>query len=204
MTKTDCSLCPRLTEHRLYIKARYPDYYCRPVEAFGASQAELFIVGLAPGLHGANASGRPFTGDASGDLLFKTLHKFGYSSHSFSQANQDIQLNGCRITNAVKCLPPQNKPITSEIHQCNQFLKAEIQLLKPGAVILAFGGISHRAILLACDLRPVDYRFAHEAVHKLSNGLSLIDSYHCSRYNIQTKRLTVEMFERVFHRISTI
>ena len=204
MTITDCSLCPRLTEHRQHIKARYPDYYCRPVEAFGIDQPKLLIVGLAPGLHGANACGRPFTGDTSGDLLFKTLHKFGYSSHSVSRSDQAIQLIGCRITNAVKCLPPQNKPITAEVRQCNMFLKAEIQQLKPGAVILALGGISHRAILWACDLRPVDYAFAHEAVHKLANGLTLVDSYHCSRYNIQTRRLTVEMFERVFRRISTI
>jgi len=174
------------------------------VQAFGVDQPRLLIVGLAPGLHGANASGRPFTGDASGDLLFKTLFKFGYSSHSDSNSDQKMQLNNCRITNAVKCLPPQNKPNTAEVRQCNAFLKSEIQSLKPGAVILALGGVAHRAILWACDLRPAEHLFAHDSMHKLDKGLTLVDSYHCSRYNIQTRRLTVEMFERVFSRISTI
>ncbi len=174
------------------------------MRAFGTDQPRLLIVGLAPGLHGANASGRPFTGDASGDLLFQTLFKFGYSSHSVSQSDQDMRLNNCRITNAVKCLPPQNKPLTAEVRQCNTFLKSEIQSLRPGAVILALGGVAHRAILWACDLRPSEYLFAHDSIHKLDKGLTLVDSYHCSRYNMQTHRLTVEMFERVFHRISTI
>ena len=204
MTNKDCCLCPRLVAHRQQTKAKFPDYYCRPVQAIGADHPQLLIVGLAPGLHGANASGRPFTGDASGELLFKTLFKFGYSSHAVSHPGVDIRLNSCRITNAVKCLPPQNKPITAEVRQCNAFLKSEIKSLKSGAVILALGAIAHRAILWACELRPGEYSFAHDSVHELHNGLTLVDSYHCSRYNIQTRRLTVQMFERVFHRISTI
>ena len=203
MAVRDCCLCPRLVKHRQQIKARFPDYYCRPVKPFGVEKPKLLIVGLAPGLHGANASGRPFTGDASGELLFKTLFKYGFSSHSLSQPDQNIQLYDCRITNAVKCLPPQNKPNTSEIEQCNAFLVSEIQSLENGAIILALGAIAHRAVLRACNLRPVDYLFAHNANHELGNGLRLLDSYHCSRYNIQTRRLTVEMFERVFARISS-
>ena len=199
-----CCRCKRLTTYRKKIAQQYPNYHCRPVEAFGAKIPKLLIVGLAPGLHGANATGRPFTGDASGKILFETLYKFGYASQLISQAVDDMQLHQCRITNAVKCLPPENKPSGSEVNTCNTYLQQEISELKRGAIILALGGIAHKAVLKACGLRLNSCQFGHDKLHKLDNGLRLIDSYHCSRYNIQTGRLNAEMFERVFHRISTI
>ena len=202
--KQICSLCKRLVAHRKKIAQQFPNYVCRPVDAFGANSPKLLIVGLAPGLHGANASGRPFTGDASGKLLFQTLYKFGYASHPISQADDDMQLKHCKITNAVKCLPPDNKPTTREVNTCNGFLIQEISALQPGSIILALGGIAHRAILKACQLTLNKHQFGHDKVHRLDNKLWLVDSYHCSRYNIQTGRLTVEMFEHVFHRIGTI
>ena len=199
-----CSRCKRLVAHRKKIEQQYPNYFCRPVDAFGANNPKLLIVGLAPGLHGANATGRPFTGDASGKLLFQSLHKFGYASQSSSQAGDDMQLDHCRITNAVKCLPPDNKPSTAEINTCNGYLLQEISALNPDSIILALGGIAHRAILKACQLTLNKHQFGHDKVYRLDNNLWLVDSYHCSRYNIQTGRLNQEMFERVFHRIGTI
>jgi len=194
-----CRRCERLTRFTRSVQQRYPDYHCRPVAAFGDTRARLLIVGLAPGLHGANASGRPFTGDASGDLLFQTLYKFGFASQPASHSVDDgMILNSCRITNAVKCLPPQNKPLGREITQCNAFLRTEIESLPEGATILALGAIAHKAIVKAQRLPQKDYRFAHHAVHQLNDGLCLFDSYHCSRYNTQTRRLTVAMFESLF------
>ena len=165
------------------------------------------IVGLAPGMHGANRTGRPFTGDYAGVLLYHTLHKFGFSSHAESISNDDhLQLIGCRITNAVKCLPPENKPETIEIKICNQYLIDEIKefALNKGVALLALGTIAHRAVLMAQGLKMKDYPFGHGAIHPLPNGLILYDSYHCSRYNTQTKRLTTEMFEQVFKSIKEI
>ena len=199
-----CCRCKRLVTYRKKIARQYPDYHCKPVEAFGPKTPKLLIVGLAPGLHGANATGRPFTGDASGKILFETLHKFGYASQPISQADDDMQLHECRIINAVKCLPPKNKPSGVEVNTCNTYLQQEIAELKGGAIILALGGIAHKAVLKACGLPLNSRQFGHDKLHQLDNGLRLIDSYHCSRYNIQTGRLNTEMFERVFHRISTI
>jgi len=180
------------------VKQKYPDYYCRPVPPFGDSEAGFLVVGLAPGMHGANRSGRPFTGDHAGIMLYQMLHKFGFSSHQESVASDDdLQLTGCRITNAVKCLPPDNKPVGAEINTCNTFLANELQLLPSGSVVLALGGIAHRAIIKALGLRQAEFKFAHEAMHELGQ-FRLLDSYHCSRYNTNTGRLTTEMFESVF------
>jgi len=159
----------------------------------------LLIVGLAPGLHGANRTGRPFTGDYAGILLYATLHRNGFASSALSTTRDDgLRLMRCRITNAVKCLPPQNKPETSEVANCNRYLRAEIDELPRGAAILALGAIAHRAVLMACGLKPVSFKFSHGAEHALPHGRQLFDSYHCSRYNTQTRRLDADMFQAVF------
>ncbi len=162
---------------------------------FGAAAARLLIVGLAPGRHGANATGRPFTGDFAGLLLYRTLHELGLSSAPESASVDDgLELIACRITNAVKCLPPQNKPTTAEVNTCNTYLAAELESLPSGAVVLALGTVAHRAVLRATGFRQADRPFAHGAVHRLGEDRWLVDSYHCSRYNTQTRRLTPEMF----------
>ena len=166
--------------------------------AFCGRKAGLLIVGLAPGMHGANATGRPFTGDYAGVLLYETLFKFGFSNQAEATSlNDGLKLKNCRITNAVKCLPPENKPNTQEIQTCNTYLKQEIRAVKP-EVILVLGKIAHDAVLKSFDLKLSSHRFGHHAVHELENGMHLIDSYHCSRYNTQTKRLTEKMFHEVF------
>ena len=201
----DCRRCPRLASFLDKVKKDHPDYHARPVAPFGDANASLLIVGLAPGMHGANATGRPFTGDYAGILLYKTLYLYGYSNHPESTSRSDgLRLKGCRITNAVKCLPPQNKPETSEIQTCNQYLTAELATLKAGAVILALGTIAHNAVLRAVGLKQNGHRFGHGAEHELPGGLTLIDSYHCSRYNTQTKRLTERMFHDIFDRIAEL
>jgi uracil-DNA glycosylase len=197
-----CRDCPRLASFLDEVRGENPGYFCGPVPSFGPAKARLLIVGLAPGMHGANRTGRPFTGDFAGILLYATLHKFGFASHAGSADPADgLELSDCRITNAVKCLPPQNKPDTAEIRRCNRFLKAEIEAVKPKA-ILALGRIAHDAVLQATGLRPKDFVFGHAAVHELPGGARLYDSYHCSRYNTQTRRLTAEMFEAVVKRIA--
>lgn len=197
---TNCIQCPRLATFLQDVRKKYPDYYGKPVPAFGDPSARLCIVGLAPGMHGANATGRPFTGDYAGILLYETLHKYGFASKAESvSANDDLKLNNCRITNAVKCLPPQNKPVGSEINTCNTWLAQELQALPDDNVIIAIGGLAHKSIIKALGLRQADYIFGHDQVHKLDRGI-LIDSYHCSRYNTQTRRLTTPMFEAVFKR----
>ena len=202
---TACRRCPRLTAFRTSVRQEFPNYYCLPVASFGDPHARLLIVGLAPGKHGANATGRVFTGDASASLLFETLFKFGFASKADSVSLEDgMTLNSCRITNAVKCLPPQNRPLAREINQCNRFLREEIKLLADGSIILALGVIAHNAVIKAVQLTQKHYRFAHHAQYQLPGGLSLIDSYHCSRYNTQTRRLTVEMFEQVFTDIKQV
>jgi uracil-DNA glycosylase family 4 len=193
-----CRACPRLAAFLDDVSARHPDYYCRPVPPFGDEAARFLIVGLAPGIHGANRTGRPFTGDHAGVLLYQTLHKFGFSTEPVSlSATDGLALLDCRITNAVKCLPPDNKPVGAEINTCNTFLANELGRLAPGAVVMALGGIAHRAIVKAVGMRQADYRFAHEAVHDLGS-FRMLDSYHCSRYNTNTGRLTTQMFEDVF------
>ena len=194
----DCRACPRLADFLETVNERYPDYYCRPVPPFGDALARLLIVGLAPGMHGANRTGRPFTGDFAGILLYQTLHKFGFATHYESlTADDDLRLIDCRITNAVKCLPPDNKPVGAEINTCNAYLANELATLPPSSVVLALGGIAHRAVIKALALRQADYKFGHAAVHDLGS-LRLLDSYHCSRYNTNTRRLTDAMFENVF------
>ncbi len=193
-----CRRCPRLVSFLDEVRGRHPSYYAAPVPPFGALEARLLVVGLAPGLHGANATGRPFTGDHAGILLYETLFHFGFGSLPVSRARDDgLQLIGCRITNAVKCLPPDNKPTGSEVRQCNAYLRAELADLGRGAVVLALGRLAHGAVLNALGLKQLDYPFAHGAGHVLPGGRRLMDSYHCSRYNTQTRRLTTAMFHAV-------
>ena len=193
-----CRSCPRLARFLDEISGKHPDYYCKPVPPFGDEAARLLIVGLAPGMHGANRTGRPFTGDYAGILLYETLHRYGFSSAAVSQSAEDgLELIDCRITNAVKCLPPGNKPVGAEINTCNAFLANELKSLVDGSVVLALGGIAHRAVIKALGLRQADYKFGHAATHELDR-IRMIDSYHCSRYNTNTGRLTAEMFDDVF------
>lgn len=201
----DCRRCDRLAEFLDDVRAEHPDYHARPVAPFGAARPRLLIVGLAPGMHGANATGRPFTGDFAGILLYETLHRFGFSNRPESVSRDDgLRLKGCRITNAVKCLPPQNKPTGGEVAACNAFLAAELDALPPNAVVLALGAIAHNAVLKARGVAQSHYRFGHGAEHRLPDGRLLIDSYHCSRYNTQTRRLTPEMFQSLFARIRSL
>jgi uracil-DNA glycosylase family 4 len=196
-----CRRCPRLSAFLDAVRLDEPGYYCRPVPPFGDPDARLLIVGLAPGKHGANRTGRPFTGDHAGILLYATLHKFGLASGPISTAADDgLTLLNTRITNSVKCLPPDNKPLPLEIKACNDFLRAELSQSHSVRVILALGAIAHAAVLRACDLPNGAYRFAHAAEHSLSGDRVLLDSYHCSRYNTQTRRLTTPMFEGVIGR----
>jgi uracil-DNA glycosylase family 4 len=216
---TDCTACPRLAGFLEAGRASHPGYFCRPVPPFGDEQPKLLIIGLAPGFHGANKTGRPFTGDHAGILLYETLHAFGYADKPTSvSADDGLKLIGCRITNAVKCVPPENKPETGEIKRCNAYLKTELAQLPTGTAILALGLIAHKAVLMALGLKATAYPFAHDAHHELpspsgggaggggtrpANNLRLYDSYHCSRYNTQTRRLTPEMFRAVFSRIAS-
>ena len=199
-----CTHCKRLSRFLRQVKQQHPDYFCQPVPPFGSDDARLCIVGLAPGMHGANATGRPFTGDHAGILLYQTLHRHGFASREVSRnADDGLQLIDCRITNAVKCLPPQNKPVGEEINNCNKWLQMELDALSDKHVVLALGGIAHKAVVKALGLRQKDFVFAHGAEHSIPRGV-LIDSYHCSRYNTQTRRLTPEMFDAVFARARSI
>jgi len=201
----ECRRCPRLANFLDDVKEKQPDYYCRPVPPFGDPKARLLIVGLAPGMHGANRSGRPFTGDHAGILLYQMLHEFGFGSHDESIAADDaLVLIDCRITNAVKCLPPDNKPVGAEINECNAFLASELDSMPQGSLLFALGGIAHRAIVKAVGGRQADYKFGHAAEHKLTERFTMLDSYHCSRYNTNTRRLTTEMFRDVFARARDI
>jgi uracil-DNA glycosylase len=196
-----CRRCPRLAAFLDAVKAEHPTYHCLPVAPFGDPEARLIIVGLAPGKHGANRSGRPFTGDHAGILLYETLFKQGLASAPISRsADDELRLLDARITNAVKCLPPENKPLPAEIKTCNQYLSAELAQSKAARVMLALGAIAHLSVLRAYGLAPGRYKFAHAAEHDIGAGRVLIDSYHCSRYNTQTRRLTTPMFEAVVER----
>ncbi len=200
-----CTLCPRLAAYLATGRERFPQYHCAPVAPFGAARPTLVIVGLAPGFHGANASGRPFTGDHAGILLYRTLHEFGLASRPESRAaNDGLRLIDCRITNAVKCAPPANKPLPAEVMTCNRYLAAELAHAPHGGVVVALGAIAHGAVLAALGLRRSSRRFAHGAEHALPRGLRLLDSYHCSRYNTQTRRLTAEMFRAVIGRAAAL
>ena len=204
MTKVfdnNCRQCPRLATFIDEVAEKNPGYYCRPVPPFGDRDARLLIVGLAPGMHGANRTGRPFTGDYAGLLLYETLYKYGFASNAESlAADDDLTLLDCRITNAVKCLPPDNKPVGAEVNACNEFLANELNTLPPAAVVLALGGIAHRAVVKAVGGRQVDFKFGHAAEHSIDGRFLLLDSYHCSRYNTNTRRLTADMFREVFAR----
>ncbi len=194
-----CRECPRLAAFLEGVRLEQPDYFAAPVPPFGRSDARLLIVGLAPGMHGANRTGRPFTGDYAGILLYQTLHRFGFATRPVSVASDDgLELIDCLLTNAVKCLPPQNKPATDEIRRCNGHLKGELQSLASISVILALGLIAHGAVLRACGVKQGGAVFAHGARHHLPDGRVLIDSYHCSRYNTNTGRLTESSFHAVF------
>jgi len=193
-----CRTCPRLAQHLDAVRRRHPDYHCRPVAPFGDRAARLLVVGLAPGEHGANATGRPFTGDHAGILLYRTLHAFGLASAPGSTGVGDgLRLVDCRITNAVKCLPPGNKPTGAEVRTCNGFLAGELTQYPP-RVVLALGRVGHEATLRALGLRLRLHPFVHGAVHRPDGCPAIVDSYHCSRYNTQTRRLTETMFHDVF------
>lgn len=195
----DCPLCPRLVAFRAQNRAAFPDWHNAPVRSFGEEEARLLIVGLAPGLRGANRTGRPFTGDYAGDLLYPTLLRYGLAEGRYGREPDDgLRLTGVRITNAVRCVPPQNKPETGEIRHCNAFLAAEIAALPRLRAILSLGAVSHGAVLTALGLRKSAHPFRHGALYELPGGLTLADSYHCSRYNTNTGRLTEAMFHAVF------
>ncbi len=209
----DCGRCPRLVAYRADNRARYPDWHNAPVAAFGGQDAALLIVGLAPGLKGANRTARPFTGDVAGQLLYPTLIKFGFAEGSFEErADDGLELINCRVTNAVRCVPPQNKPDAAEIKSCRDFLGREIAACRRLEVILALGKVAHDAVVRVFGLKLSATPFAHGARHELPHdlphdlpenigSLGLWDSYHCSRYNTNTRRLTPEMFEDIFRRL---
>lgn len=200
-----CRRCTRLARFLDAVHREEPQYFCRPVPPFGDLKAPLLIVGLAPGKHGANRTGRPFTGDHAGILLYETLHRYGLASSPQSTSRDDgLCLTGARITNAVKCLPPDNKPLPIEVRTCNEFLRAELKMSPDARVILALGLIAHTAVLRASDLTPGHFRFAHGAEHALSASRILVDSYHCSRYNTNTRRLTPQMFREVVSRAAKL
>jgi uracil-DNA glycosylase family 4 len=195
----DCPRCPRLADFRAECRAEYPDWWNAPVPAFGDPDAWLGIIGLAPGKHGANRTGRPFTGDYAGDLLYATLDKFGLSTGTYAaDPNDGLRLKGAIIINAVKCLPPENKPTPEEMNTCRPFLETQIAALPRARAFIALGLIAHDSFLRHLGLRAAAFPFGHNARHDLGEGRVLIDSYHCSRYNTNTGRLTAEMFEAVF------
>ncbi len=198
----NCALCPRLKDFREANKAAYPGFFNAPVPSFGSLNARLLIVGLAPGLKGANQTGRPFTGDYAGDLLYDTLVDFGFAEGTYDKRPDDgLALLDCRITNAVRCVPPENKPIGAEVRNCAPFLIADLGAMANLEIILSLGSLSHGAVLSALGYKKSAYRFAHEAFHELPSGLTLANSYHCSRYNTNTRRLTTEMFRAVFQKL---
>ena len=196
----DCPRCPRLAGFLRELREKFPDWHNAPVRSFGALTARLLIVGLAPGMKGANRTGRPFTGDYAGDLLYSTLSKFGFANGTYkADPNDGFTLRDARIANAVRCLPPENKPLPAEFTSCRPFLQAELPAMHNLAVILALGKGAHDQVLRALNVKPAGkYPFVHGRLHALPNGLTLADSYHCSRYNTNTGRLTTEMFHQVF------
>lgn len=199
---SDCLLCPRLAEFRQKNRQIFPDKFNAPVPSFGDIKGELLIVGLAPGLKGANFTGRPFTGDFAGELLYGTLLKYGFATGKFEARPDDsLRLQNCLITNAVRCVPPENKPIGAEINNCLSFLKAQINAMPNLKIICSLGLVSHNSVVKACGGKIANYKFGHQNQHNLDNGLTLIDSYHCSKYNTSTKRLTESMFHAVFEGI---
>jgi uracil-DNA glycosylase len=201
----DCTLCPRLASFLAKTRHAHPDYHCKPVSPFGEARPKLLIVGLAPGMHGANRTGRPFTGDYAGILLYQSLFELGLSSAPTSVDRDDgLRLIGARITNAVKCLPPDNKPEPSEIRTCNRYLASEFLELTSVRAVLALGTVAHDATLVANGLKRSAAKFGHGNEHPLPGERLMVDSYHCSRYNTNTRRLTPEMFRTVLKRAATL
>jgi uracil-DNA glycosylase family 4 len=195
----NCTTCPRLVSFRESNRAAFPSFHNAPVPSFGPIDARLLIVGLAPGLKGANQTGRPFTGDYAGELLYPTLVKFGFATGAYGgRADDGLALVDCRITNAVRCVPPANKPVGDEIKSCRMFLAREIEAMQSLSVIVALGLIAHNAILATLGLRQNHCKFTHGAQYPLPSGHVMADSYHCSRYNTNTGRLTETMFHDVF------
>lgn len=200
-----CVACARLCAYLADSRERYEGHRGLPVPAFGVADPKLLVVGLAPGLHGANRTGRPFTGDHAGILLYQTLHRHGFATRAQSVAADDgLELIDARITNAVRCAPPGNKPLPQEVRACAGYLVADLAELAAGGVVLALGRIAHEAVLAALGIRAREHVFAHGASHRLPSGATLLDSYHCSRYNTQTRRLTPEMFDAVFAQARTL
>ena len=198
----DCSLCPRLMTYREENRSKEPDWHNAPVPSFGALDSALLVVGLAPGVRGANRTGRPFTGDYAGVLLYSTLIKFGFATGDYQERPDDgLALNNCRITNAVRCVPPQNLPTPAEDKTCNTFLAAEIAAMPKLRAILTLGTVAHLMSLRALGIKPAPFKFAHGAMHQPRPGLLLANSYHVSRYNTSTRRLNTEMFEDVVRKI---
>jgi uracil-DNA glycosylase family 4 len=199
----DCPRCPRLVAFRRELQAMYPGWNNAPVRSFGGLDAPLLIVGLAPGMKGANRTGRPFTGDYAGELLYSTLLKFGFAKGQFkADPNDGLQLVGARICNAVRCLPPENKPLPVEFTECRPFLQSELAAMTNLKAIVALGKGAHDQVLRALTVKPAGaYPFIHARLHTLPGGLTLADSYHCSRYNTNTGRLTTEMFHDVFTKV---
>ena len=194
----DCPLCPRLVAYRASNQAAHPDWFNGPVPSFGETSARFLVLGMAPGVKGANRTGRPFTGDHAGVLLYETLLRFGFASGAYHADPADgLALHDCRIVNAVRCVPPANLPVPLEVKTCNQFLAAELQAMPDLRVVLALGVLAHAAALRACGIPAARVRFRHGDIHKLPDGLLLANSYHVSRYNTNTGRLTTDMFERV-------
>ena len=194
-----CDKCPRLYNFITSHKPTYPDWHNGAVPSFGSIDSEILIVGLAPGLRGANATGRPFTGDFAGDTLYAALQKYGFATGHYAKHPQDgVALKNVRITNAVKCVPPENKPTADEINTCRDaFLIPEIQRMTRLKYILALGGIAHKSLIKTFKLRQADFPFGHFHTHQLTESITLLDSYHCSRYNVNTNRLTIEMFDKI-------
>ncbi|MEO0466698.1 MAG: uracil-DNA glycosylase [Pseudomonadota bacterium] len=204
----DCVLCPRLVAYRTQSQAEHPDWFNGAVPSFGDPDAQLLVIGLAPGVTGANRTGRPFTGDWAGDLLYATLDKFGFSTGTYDKRPDDgLALRGAMITNAVRCVPPQNKPIGAEINACRPFLVDRLAALPRLKVMLCLGKIAHDSTVRALGLKLSAHPFGHESEYAVENEgreLTLLSSYHCSRYNTNTRRLTTEMFESVFSRARSI
>jgi len=201
----DCDRCPRLSAFLKDLRLSHPDYHNGPVPSFGDSNPKLLIVGLAPGMHGANRTARPFTGDWAGDLLYSSLEKFGLSNGKYGANSDDgLELYGVQITNAVRCLPPQNKPIGAECAACRPFLTDQIKSLKNLRAIMTLGKISHDNTIRALELKLKDYPFGHHKRYNVLENITLISSYHCSRYNTNTKRLTEDMFHDVFKSLKNV
>jgi uracil-DNA glycosylase family 4 len=201
----DCPLCPRLAAFRNANRRTFPDWHNAPVASFGDPAATLLIVGLAPGLRGANRTGRPFTGDHAGEILYATLGRFGFARGDYRAAPDDrLELIDCRIANAVRCVPPQNRPLGGEVNACRQFLEGELHAPPQPAVVLPLGGIAHASVLRALALKRSRHPFAHGAIYRVQGGMTLAPSYHCSRYNLNTGRLTPAMFEQIFATVRTL